>query len=164
MQTQSISNRFFRAGVGTVIYNQEGRVAWFKRAHHPVGVWQFQQGGIDLGEHPIDTLWRELAEEIGLTKDDIAQIDEYPYWTTYQYDETIDDASKPRLGQTHRWFFLKLKSGTTIDLSKATDIEASDYACITFDEVVQQTDSFKKHVYQELHTYFEQHIVPTLHS
>ena len=49
MSTTAIDTRFFRAGVGTVIYNSKGQVAWFERAQNPVGVWQFQQGGIDLG-------------------------------------------------------------------------------------------------------------------
>lgn len=32
MDTTTLDTRFFRAGVGTVIYNQAGLVAWFKRA------------------------------------------------------------------------------------------------------------------------------------
>jgi len=159
MKTTTIDTRFFRAGVGTVIYNTEGKVAWFERAQHPVGVWQFQQGGIDIGEEPEETLWRELAEEIGATKDDFDQVTMYPNWTVYQYDHTVNDASKTRLGQAHRWYFLQLKDSVTIDLSKATEDEASAVRFITFDEVLSETKSFKLHVYQELKTYFDAHIV-----
>ena len=74
MQTEHITNRYFRAGVGTVIYREDGQLAWFKRAKYPIGIWQFQQGGIDLGETIETTLWRELREEVGLTAEDIAQI------------------------------------------------------------------------------------------
>ena len=37
--------RFFRAGVGTVIYNDKEEIVIFKRAQPPVGLWELQQGG-----------------------------------------------------------------------------------------------------------------------
>jgi len=162
MQTTTIDTHFFRAGVGTVIYNNDGKVAWFERAHHPIGVWQFQQGGIDLGEKPEVTLWRELVEEVGLTKHDIESVHEYPSWTVYQYEHTVNDTSKSRLGQAHRWYFLKLKNDVSIDLSKATEQEASAVRFISFDEVLQETKDFKKHVYRELQIYFAETIMPSL--
>lgn len=159
METTTIDTRFFRAGVGTVIYNAEGKVAWFERAQHPVGVWQFQQGGIDLGEDTETTLWRELREEIGLTKDDIAVVDEYPHWTVYQYDHTVDDVQPSRLGQAHRWYFLKLRPDITIDLSTASEVEAAAVRFLTFDQILAETGDFKKHVYQELADYFNTNIL-----
>ena len=83
MKTE-IDTRFFRAGVGTVIYNSAGEVAIFERAQNPIGAWQFQQGGIDLGEDFTTTLWRELSEEIGLKEIDFHTMNEYPNWTLYQ--------------------------------------------------------------------------------
>lgn len=159
MKTTTIDTRFFRAGVGTVIYNQAGQVAWFERAQHPVGVWQFQQGGIDLGEDTQTTLWRELQEEVGLQPEDFAAVHEYPHWTVYQYDYTINDTSKSRFGQAHRWYFLKLKDDVIIDLSKATEQEASAIRFISFAEVLTETDNFKKHVYLELSNYFTANIL-----
>lgn len=154
-----IETRFFRAGVGTVIYNSTGKVVLFERAQNPVGMWQFQQGGIDLGEQPTDTLWRELMEEVGLTQDDFDTVDEYPHWTTYQPLDTLESPDKSRIGHTHRWFFLRLKDNITIDLDKATMVEASNYKWITFDEVLNETEDCKQHVYQTLATYFTEHVV-----
>jgi len=161
MSKTTIDTRFFRAGVGTVIYRPDGLVAWFERAQHPVGVWQFQQGGIDIGEHTETTLWRELAEEVGLTSHDFDTVTAYPRWTVYQYDYTESDSGKSRLGQAHRWFFLQLRSDATIDLSKATEQEASAVRFVTFDTAIEETSSFKKHVYTELKDYFESHILPS---
>jgi len=158
MKTE-IDTRFFRAGVGTVIYNQAGEVAFFKRAQYPVGVWQFQQGGIDLGESIETTLWRELREEIGLTEEDFEQVEEYPHWTVHQHENSVSDVSKSRLGQAHRWFFLKLKDDAEIDLTKATEVEASDYKWVSFTEAIAATGELKKHVYQELATYFSNEIL-----
>jgi len=149
-----VDTRFFRAGVGTVIYNQAGEIALFKRAKYPVGVWQLQQGGIDLGEDIETTLWRELREEVGLTPDDFAAVHQYPHWTVYQDVVSVTDASKSRLGQAHRWYFLALKPGVTIDLSKASEDEASDWRFTTFADAIAETDVNKQHVYQALAKYF----------
>jgi putative (di)nucleoside polyphosphate hydrolase len=157
MKTE-IDTRFFRAGVGTVIYNSAGKVALFKRAQHPVGIWQFQQGGIDLGEDTMTTLWRELKEEIGLEETDFDLVTEYPKWTVHQHQHTEADATKSRLGQAHRWYFMKLKDDVEIDLAAATEVEASDFDWVSFAKAIEITDELKKHVYQELEAHFTQHI------
>lgn len=154
-----IDTRFFRAGVGTVIYNENGQVALFQRAKNPIGIWQFQQGGIDLGEDLETTLWRELEEEIGLSKADIALIHEMPSWTIHSTKSATKDPEKSRLGQAHKWFFLKLESTVEIDLSKALDDEASDFRWSTFTDAISGTEETKKHVYSELEIYFKEHIM-----
>ena len=159
MQT-AIDTRFFRAGVGTVIYTQAGEVALFERAQHPVGVWQFQQGGIDLGEHPEETLWRELKEEIGLEKTDFDTVTQMPNWTVHQVATSVDDASKSRIGQAYLWYFLELKSDVTIDLTKALEDEAANYKWVSFTEAIKAPEELKKHIYRELETYFQNHILP----
>ena len=162
MTTTAIDTRFFRAGVGTIIYNQSGQVALFERAQYPVGIWQFQQGGIDLGEDPETTLWRELREEVGLVPDDIATVTPYPHWTVHTTSESMADPDKPRLGQAHTWFFLELKADRTIDLSKASEHEASNWRFASFAAAISETEPHKKHVYQELEAFFIENIVPTL--
>ena len=46
-----------------------------------VDIWQFPQGGIDLGEEIQEALFREMEEEIG-TKD-AKIVGEYPEWISY---------------------------------------------------------------------------------
>jgi len=161
MKTE-IDTRYFRAGVGTVIYNSAGQVVLFQRAMFPIGVWQFQQGGIDEGEDFVTTLWRELKEEIGLTSDDIEKIHEYPNWTIHAGEAGMNDPAKSRIGQAHRWYFLKLKESVKIDLSKAIDHEASDFRWTDFTDAINETEETKKHVYRELETYFLKSIQPNL--
>lgn len=147
--------RYFRAGVGTVIYNQENQVAFFERSQNPVGVWQFQQGGIDLGESPEETLWREMKEEVGLEQTDILKVNEMPGWTSYQDLNSRTDHSVPRIGQTHRWFFLELKPESPVDLARATDNEFSDFRWTSFEEAIATTKKHKQHVYEQLFEYFK---------
>lgn len=157
-----MSSRYFRAGVGTVIHNKRNEVAFFRRAKHPVGIWQFQQGGIDEDETTQQTLWRELHEEVGLSESDIAQVDEFPDWLSYQDLDATTDHTIIRLGQTHRWFFLRLKDDISIDLSRATDAEFDDWSWVSFEEAIQRTGEHKQHVYQTLYSYFKKHIAQKL--
>lgn len=159
---RTMKTRFFRAGVGTVIYNQHGQVALFKRNQAPVGVWQFQQGGIDTGEFPSETLWRELKEEVGLSEKDVTVTAEFPYWLPYEDVISATDASAPRIGQIHRWYFLRLKDTVTIDLANATDDEFSDFCWASFAAAIAQTSDHKKFVYEALKAYFDHSIQKTL--
>jgi putative (di)nucleoside polyphosphate hydrolase len=154
-----MSTRYFRAGVGTVIYNDEGEIAIFKRSKHPVGIWELQQGGIDVGEAPEETLWRELHEEIGILPDDIEHYALMPGQTLYQSPLAAKDVNVPILGQVHCWFFLKLKTDREINLEKSTEDEASEFRWTNFDELISLAGDHKKHVYESLHTYFKEHIL-----
>lgn len=151
--------RFFRAGVGTVIFNDNREVLFFERCKHPVGVWQFQQGGIDLGEDIKTTLWRELQEEAGFTEADFTSLVEMPHWTVYQDPNSVADQDIGRLGQAHRWFFLKLNPNVLVDLTKASDNEFINFKWVSFAEAIAATDGLKKHVYEELYEFFNQ-IIP----
>jgi len=150
--------RHFRAGVGTVIYNQSGEVVLFQRSVPPIGTWQFQQGGIDSGEQPETTLWRELKEETGLEQSNFAEVTEYPEWTLQVYPEEIltrpDQPNPDRLGQAHRWYFLELAPDVTIDLANATEDEFDDCKWTTWQEALTVPPPYKVHVYQALHQYF----------
>lgn len=151
-----MENRYFRAGVGTVIYRHDNSVAYFRRTQRPVGVWQFQQGGVDPGEDTETTLWRELQEETGLTKKQIEKVTEMPGWTVYE-DQSIEGTKqneKMRIGQAHHWYFLKLKQGVEIDLNMALLEEFDELRWLSFDEVLEEVSHYKKHVYEALHKYF----------
>jgi putative (di)nucleoside polyphosphate hydrolase len=156
-----MSTRYFRAGIGTVIYNTSNEVAFFRRAMNPVGIWQFQQGGIDHNETPDTALWRELMEEVGLRKEDVTLTYTAPDWISYEDLLASTDATVVRLGQTHQWYFLKLNDDVFIDLTRATDKEFDEWKWVTFEEAIEATAPHKQHVYQELHAYFESEIQKT---
>lgn len=156
-----MSTRYFRAGIGTVIYNDANQVAFFKRSKYPIGIWQFQQGGIDHGESHEVALWRELMEEVGLIPSDIETVYELPFLISYRDLNAITDHSVARIGQTNQWFFLKLKPGAEINLSKATDDEFNNWRFVTFEEAIEETSPHKQHVYKTLHAHFTEYIKTT---
>ncbi len=149
---------YFRPGAGSVIYNQFNEIAVFERADLP-GTWQLQQGGMDPEETPEETLWRELSEETGLTSDDFEAVTPYPHWTLYTYPLEIRTHFDVHcLGQVHRWFFLRLKPGQTIDLTKASDEEFTAWRFSTFSELLATTNSMKLAIYTDLAAYFASHL------
>lgn len=153
-------NQYFRAGTGTVIFNHSGEILLFARTDMP-SVWQLQQGGMDAGEEVSSTLWRELLEETGLTKDDFLSIENYPKWLSYHYPEAARSkiADPNCLGQIHQWYFLELKPGTEVNLDLAHDREFSDYKWTTFTNLLENTDELKLEVYTELSHFFDSEIL-----
>lgn len=151
--------QYFRIGAGSIIYNEQGEIVLFARSDNQA-IWQLQQGGMDEGEAILTTLWRELKEETGLTAEDFTSVTEYPDWLSYTYPETM----RPHLrdqncrGQIHRWYFIKLKAGVTIDLEKATNKEFGAYKWSTFAGLLSFEDMLKREVYEKLASYFETHI------
>jgi putative (di)nucleoside polyphosphate hydrolase len=148
-------NTYFRAGAGAIIYDQERQIYIFRRSSPDI-IWQFPQGGIDAGESPIETLWRELKEETGLTKESVLKVTPYPGLLYYEYDQikkppTIDPNC---LGQIHYWYFLEVKSGTVIDLEQAHDEEFSESKLATFPQLIAMSDPLKGHVYEALAHFF----------
>lgn len=54
-------------GSANAVIVEEGKVLLVKRNREPYqGTWQFPAGFIDYGEHPEDTIVREVKEEVGL--------------------------------------------------------------------------------------------------
>ncbi|MEI9929702.1 MAG: NUDIX domain-containing protein [Rhizomicrobium sp.] len=58
----------YRPCVGVMLINAEGLVFVGRRIDQTVEGWQMPQGGIDLGETPVQAAKRELKEEIGTNK------------------------------------------------------------------------------------------------
>ncbi len=155
-------NQYFRAGTGTVIYNDNQEIVVFSRFNNPA-IWQFQQGGMDEGEVLENTLWRELVEETGLSKDDFTEVTPYENWTQYEYrpELRLKNHDPNCMGQVHKWYFLKIKPNTEINLNNAAHQEFADWRWTTFTDFLSQPDSIKGKVFQELANFFTNQILPT---
>ncbi|BBI69594.1 hypothetical protein PKHYL_37850 [Psychrobacter sp. KH172YL61] len=77
----------FRANVGIILANTQGQVLWAKRIGH--NAWQFPQGGIDRGETPMDAMYRELWEEVGLHPRHVDLLAVTQDWLRYRLPKTL---------------------------------------------------------------------------
>ncbi len=114
--------------------------------------WQFPQGGIDKDETPEDALFRELEEEIGTNEIEI--IAQYPKWVSYDFPNTVAKKMYPFDGQIQKYFLVKLKNNTKINL-KTKHPEFDNYKFIKYKEVFDYIVYFKRPIYKEVLNYFK---------
>ena len=113
----------YRDCVGIAVFNPEGKVfiGRRKRSGDPEksvehgAPWQMPQGGIDKGEVPLDTAFRELFEETSITS--VELISEAPRWIVYDLpDEDLGIALKGKYrGQRQRWYAFRF-TGTDSEI------------------------------------------------
>ena len=144
---------FFRANVGIAVIRRDGRVLSLERYGYP-GTWQLPQGGLELGEEPIDAARRELEEETGLRWDQVELLGEYPDWLVYEL-AAEDRTSDIGRGQAQKWFYVGLRdTDATVDVNRIDERkgtpEFSSYAWMSFAELVSRSVPFRRRVYDRV--------------
>jgi len=137
----------YRAGVGIMLLNADGLVFTGQRLDSKLEAWQMPQGGIDPGEEPRTTAFRELAEETGITKAEI--IGESREWLYYDLpDELIGTIWRGRYcGQRQKWFAMRFL-GTNADVDIATEhAEFRSWRWSTLPELSAMIVPFKRDLY-----------------
>jgi len=114
--------------------------------------WQFPQGGIDEGESPQDALYRELLEEIGCN--DVEILGEFPEWITYDFPTKAKGKRYPFDGQTQKYFLVRLKDESKIDLEAFDIPEFTEYEFVAYEELFGKVTYFKRKVYRRVINYF----------
>jgi putative (di)nucleoside polyphosphate hydrolase len=143
--------QYFRAGVGAVIANRDGRVLALERSDRP-GAWQLPQGGLEAGEEPLDGVYREVAEETGLGADALELVDTYPEPLAYELS-AANRSPKTGRGQVQYWFLFRLTGGDRdVDVTAGREFRAWRWAA--FDEIVAGVAAFRQPVYRRLHERF----------
>ena len=72
----------FRLNVGIILAHPTGSVLWARRRGEQA--WQFPQGGMQFGEKPDETLFRELHEELGICKEQVMVLSQTAGWLRYR--------------------------------------------------------------------------------
>jgi putative (di)nucleoside polyphosphate hydrolase len=116
----------YRPNVGIVLANQRNEVFWGKRVNQHA--WQFPQGGIKHGETPLQAMYRELEEEIGLQHAHVRVLGRTREWLRYDVPEKWSRQAKDGWGesspaarglyrgQKQIWFLLRM-TGRDCDVS-----------------------------------------------
>jgi putative (di)nucleoside polyphosphate hydrolase len=135
----------FRAGVGMVVVDPDGRVLALERVDI-AGAWQMPQGGLQRGETVEAAAWRELAEETGLGPRQVTLEDVCELWVGY---ELPNEYRKPKTGrgQTHRWLLFRLLAQREVpDLPADSEFRRAQW--MTIDDLISRAAGFRRPEYQ----------------
>jgi putative (di)nucleoside polyphosphate hydrolase len=143
--------KYFRAGVGAVITDGNGRVLALERSDFR-GAWQLPQGGLKRGETALQGVVREIEEETGLEARALKLLSRYPELLVYELPAKVQ-SKRTGMGQVQRWFFFTLKKPHTKRV-KPPKGEFRDAQWVSFKRVVAGAPAFRKPVYRKLQEHF----------
>src|SRR3989338_883028 len=89
--------------VVAIISNDNHEFLLLESASRP-GVWGFPQGGIEAGESVLDSFFRELREEVGITTRELNQVSDCFYTARRYYGPERPDSRGFSLGK--KYFYL----------------------------------------------------------
>lgn len=148
----------FRPNVGIVICNRSGQVLWARRIRQ--NSWQFPQGGVDSGESPENAMYRELYEELGLTKNDVTLLACTKFWLKYRLPKRLVRWNEKPLciGQKQKWYLLCLNKDKSehIEFNRKGHPEFDDWRWVSYWYPVRQVVAFKRDVYRQVLSIFSQ--------
>ncbi len=160
-----IDSRGFRANIGIVICNRQGKLLWAKRIAQ--NAWQFPQGGLKQGETLEQALFRELDEEVGLQAGQVKIVHSTRDWLHYRLPHNFirHHGSPVCIGQKQKWFLLGLEADESeINLSRTTNPEFDQWRWVEYEYPLAQVIDFKRGVYrkalQELQTPLKRYLNP----
>ena len=162
----------YRPNVGIVVANTRGQVLWARRVGGQ-DAWQFPQGGVQDGEKPEQTMFRELEEEIGLREEHVRILGCTDGWLRYQLPQHMRrdqrrsanrssaggrggvEGGKGKRGpvsfkgQKQKWFLLEmLASDDEVRFDLCQKPEFDGFAWVSYWYPVNQVIEFKRDVYR----------------
>jgi putative (di)nucleoside polyphosphate hydrolase len=154
-----IDSKGFRANVGIILGNSEGKVFWARRAGQ--NTWQFPQGGINKNETPLDAMYRELYEETGLLPEHVDVIGKTDDWLRYRIPHhLLRRRSRPLcIGQKQIWFLLRLIGcESDFNLSCSDKPEFDCWRWVDYWTPLDEIIGFKRNVYRQALSQLERYV------
>jgi putative (di)nucleoside polyphosphate hydrolase len=139
----------FRPNVGIVLLNARNEVFWGKRLREHS--WQFPQGGIKFGETPVQAMYRELHEEVGLKPEHVKVIGRTRDWLRYEVPDKFirREVRGHYRGQKQIWFLLRMVArDCDICLRATTHPEFDAWRWNSYWVPLDAVIEFKRDVYQ----------------
>jgi putative (di)nucleoside polyphosphate hydrolase len=140
----------YRPNVGIILMHPQGQVLWARRVTRDG--WQFPQGGMNSDETPLEAMYRELDEEVGLGPHHVELLGMTPGWLRYRLPRRcVRPGKRPMcIGQKQVWFLLQLKAGEDAVRLDATDTpEFDSWKWVDFWYPLDHVVSFKRRVYAQ---------------
>lgn len=139
----------FRPNVGIILTNSRGQLFWGRRIGQ--NAWQFPQGGIKRHERPLDALYRELEEEVGLCPHQVEVLGYTQGWLRYRLPPyLIRRHQRPLcIGQKQVWFMLRiLAKDSEVRLDACGQPEFDHWRWVEYWHPLREVVFFKRAVYR----------------
>lgn len=140
----------FRPNVGIILTNKDGQVLWARRIGQDA--WQFPQGGIRQHETPVQALYRELKEEVGLDPKDVDILACTRGWLKYRLPKRMirQNTLPICVGQKQKWFLLRMLSEDhCVNFDACEDPEFDGWQWVSYWYPLSKVVSFKRDVYRK---------------
>lgn len=149
----------YRPNVGIILANTRNEVFWGKRIRQHA--WQFPQGGIKQGETPVQAMYRELEEEVGLIAGHVRILGRTRDWLKYDVparwmrrSRDAEQAAPSRRmlyrGQKQLWFLLRLVGrDCDVRLRASGHPEFDAWRWHDYWIPLESVIDFKRHVYHQ---------------
>ena len=161
MSSDHIDSDGFRANVGIILCNEEGKLLLAGRIGSKG--WQFPQGGMQQGESAEEAMFRELHEEVGLLEGDVEVLGSTNDWLRYRLPKKyVRHHSKPLcIGQKQRWFILRLVgTDDCVRVDRSETPEFDRWRWVEFWRPVNDVIYFKRRVYARALHELGPHVYP----
>ncbi len=138
----------FRPNVGIILCNDERRLFWGRRIGQ--NAWQFPQGGIQDDEAPVEAMYRELEEEVGLQPCQVELMGCTRHWLRYRLPKRYirRHCGPTCIGQKQIWFMLRVNCGEQafcLDHSEKPEFDA--WRWVKYWQPLREVVYFKRQVY-----------------
>lgn len=140
----------YRPNVAMIVINNDNKVLICRRRN--TQTWQFPQGGIDPNENIQEAMYRELYEEVGLSKEDVNIIGKSKKTITYDIPITLRSKvlGGKFKGQDQKWFLLKtIKDDLKINLNNEMIPEFEEFEWVSYWRSLDRIIDFKKEAYRQ---------------
>ena len=143
-------SQMYRAGVGAVVTGPGGKVLVLERIDVP-DAWQLPQGGLEVGEEPIEAIKREIREETGIKEMDLRLLSPDSRLLAYELPREFRSKKTGR-GQVQLWFLFCFE-GSDEAITLGDKKEFRNWKWMSMDDLISIVVPFRKPVYQELAEY-----------
>ena len=139
----------FRPNVGIIISNAKRRLFWGRRIGQ--NAWQFPQGGIKSDETPLEAMYRELEEEVGLKPRQVTVLGSTHGWLRYRLPKRFirRHCGPICIGQKQVWFMLRVDCGEgEFCLDRCLKPEFDAWRWVRYWDPMRDVVYFKRRVYE----------------